>query len=93
MLPHELDERIASLREWQTPGLRGRVSSAAPGRRSSAAAVDRPSEQIVVDQELAAAGAPELVAVVGLDVLGPALLAFGTDEQKRRHVAPDPLGR
>ena len=46
------------------------------------------AEQIVVDRELAAAGAPELVAVVGLDVLGPALLEFGTDEQKRRHVAP-----
>ena len=46
------------------------------------------SEQIVVDQELAAAGAPELVSVVGLDVLGPALLAFGTDEQRRRYVPP-----
>jgi alkylation response protein AidB-like acyl-CoA dehydrogenase len=42
----------------------------------------------VVDQELAAAGAPELVSVVGLDVLGPALLAFGTDEQRSRHIRP-----
>jgi alkylation response protein AidB-like acyl-CoA dehydrogenase len=42
-----------------------------------------PAEQIVVDQELAAAGAPEFVNVVGLDVLGPSLLRFGTDEQRR----------
>src|ERR1700750_1744023 len=47
-----------------------------------------PVEQIVVDQELAAAGAPELVNVVGLGVLGPSLLRFGNDEQRRRYVPP-----
>jgi alkylation response protein AidB-like acyl-CoA dehydrogenase len=45
-------------------------------------------EQIVVDQELAAAGAPEFVNVVGLDVLGPSLLRFGSDEQRRRYISP-----
>ena len=45
------------------------------------------AEQIVIDQELAAAGAPEYVGVVGLDVLGPSLLRFGTDEQRRRYVS------
>jgi alkylation response protein AidB-like acyl-CoA dehydrogenase len=44
------------------------------------------SEQIVIDQELAAAGSAEFVNVVGLDVLGPSLLRFGTDEQRRRHI-------
>ena len=47
-----------------------------------------PVEQIVVDQELAAAGAPEFVNVVGLDVLGPSLLRFGNDEQRRRYIPP-----
>jgi alkylation response protein AidB-like acyl-CoA dehydrogenase len=45
-------------------------------------------EQIIVDQELAAAGAPEFVNVVGLDVLGPSLLRFGDDRQRRRHIPP-----
>ena len=86
-LPHALDERIAYLREWQArcyeAGLVGRAWPAefGGGGRSS-------TEQIVVDQELAGSGAPEFVAIVGLDVLGPALLAFGTEEQKQRHVAP-----
>src|SRR5918995_1598388 len=44
------------------------------------------AEQIIIDQELAAAGAPEFANVVGLDVLGPSLLRFGTDEQRRRYV-------
>ena len=84
-LPHALDERIAYLREWQArcyeAGFVGRAWPAEFGGGG------RPStEQIVVDQELASSGAPEFVAIVGLDVLGPALLAFGTEEQKQRHV-------
>jgi alkylation response protein AidB-like acyl-CoA dehydrogenase len=86
-LPHELDARMVALRQWQKQlyeaGYVGRAWPAEYGGRGRP-----PVEQLVVDQELAAAGSPELVAVVGLDVLGPALLAFGTDEQKRRHVAP-----
>jgi alkylation response protein AidB-like acyl-CoA dehydrogenase len=37
---------------------------------------------------LAAAGAPEFVNIVGLDVLGPSLLRFGNDEQRRRYIPP-----
>ena len=86
-LPRGLDDRIAALRTWQRQLYEaGYVGRAWPAEFGGGG---RPTaEQIVVDRELAAAGAPELVAVVGLDVLGPALLAFGTDEQKRRHVAP-----
>ena len=75
------------MREWQRQLYEaGYVGRAWPAEFGGGG---RPTaEQIVVDHELAAAGAPELVAVVGLDVLGPALLEFGTDEQKRRHVAP-----
>ncbi len=36
-------------------------------------------------------GAPEFVNVVGLDVLGPSLLRFGNDEQRRRYIPRDPL--
>ena len=86
-LPHALDERMAFLRRWQeqcyAAGYVGRAWPAefGGGGRST-------SEQIVVDQELAAAGAPEFPSVVGLDVLGPAILAFGNDEQRRRYVRP-----
>jgi alkylation response protein AidB-like acyl-CoA dehydrogenase len=86
-IPHALEERIAYLRGWQRrlyeAGYVGRAWPAAFGGGGRP-----PAEQLVVDQELAAAGAPELVSVVGLDVLGPALLAFGTDEQRQRHIQP-----
>src|SRR6201993_13846 len=84
-LPHALAQRIEVLREWQgrcyTAGYVGRAWPREFG------GAGRPAvEQIIVDQELAAAGAPELVNVVGLDVLGPSLLRFGNDAQRRRHV-------
>jgi alkylation response protein AidB-like acyl-CoA dehydrogenase len=86
-IPHALDERMVFLREWQ-----GRCYEAGFVGRSWPAEFGgggRPtSEQIVVDQEMAAAGAPEFPSIVGLDVLGPAILAFGTDAQRERYVRP-----
>jgi alkylation response protein AidB-like acyl-CoA dehydrogenase len=84
-LPHALDDRMEVLREWQAACHRaGYVGRAWPEAFGGGG---RPAvEQIVVDQELAAAGAPEFVNVVGLDVLGPSLLRFGTDEQRGRYI-------
>ena len=84
-LPRALGERIEALRAWQARCYAaGYVGRAWPTEFGGGG---RPAvEQIVVDQELAAAGAPEFVNVVGLDVLGPSLLRFGTDEQRRRHI-------
>jgi len=85
--PHRLDERIAYLRGWQALLYdAGFVGCAWPSEFGGGGLPT--AAQVVVDQEFAAAGAPELVSVVGLDVLGPALLAFGTEEQKRRYVRP-----
>ena len=73
------------LREWQAAcHAAGFVGRAWPSEFGGGGRP--PVEQIVVDQELAAAGAPEFVNVVGLDVLGPSLLRFGNDEQRRRYI-------
>ena len=84
-LPHALDDRIQALRSWQAVCYEaGYVGRAWP--REFGGGGRPPVEQIIVDQELAAAGAPEFVNVVGLDVLGPSLLRFGNDEQRHRYV-------
>jgi alkylation response protein AidB-like acyl-CoA dehydrogenase len=84
-LPRPLPPRMEALRAWQArcyeAGYVGRAWPPEFGGGGAPAA-----EQIVIDQELAAAGAPEFANVVGLDVLGPSLLRFGTDEQRRRHI-------
>ena len=87
LLPHALDERIGALRDWQARCYRaGYLGRAWPQEFGGAGSP--PVEQIIVDQELAAAGAPEFVNIVGLDVLGPSLLRFGNDEQRRRYIPP-----
>jgi alkylation response protein AidB-like acyl-CoA dehydrogenase len=84
-LPRALEERMEVLRAWQArcyeAGYVGRAWPLEFGGGGGPAA-----EQIIIDQELAAAGAPEFANVVGLDVLGPSLLRFGTDEQRRRYI-------
>ena len=84
-LPHSLAERMEVLRAWQArcydAGYVGRAWPQEFGGGGQPVA-----EQIIIDQELAAAGAPEFANTVGLDVLGPSLLRFGTDEQRRRHI-------
>jgi alkylation response protein AidB-like acyl-CoA dehydrogenase len=84
-LPHALDERMSVLADWQAAcHAAGFVGRAWPSEFGGGGRP--PVEQIVVDQELAAAGAPEFVNVVGLGVLGPSLLRFGNDEQRKRYI-------
>jgi alkylation response protein AidB-like acyl-CoA dehydrogenase len=86
-LPRALDDRMEVLREWQAACYEsGYVGRAWPSEFGGGGRP--PVEQIIVDQELAAAGAPEYVGVVGLDVLGPSLLRFGDDRQRRRYIPP-----
>jgi len=84
-LPRALDDRMSVLRRWQAACYAaGYVGRAWPAEFGGGGRP--PVEQIVVDQELAAAGAPEFVNIVGLDVLGPSLLRFGNDGQRRRYI-------
>src|SRR5215472_4597846 len=43
-------------------------------------------QQVIFWQEMARAGAPPLANVLGLGLIGPTIIAFGTDEQKRRYL-------
>jgi len=84
-IPADFDERVAFLRRWQRSlydaGLVNVTWPAEYGGRGATL-----MEQIVVNQELARAGAPPLVGEVGLEVVGPTLVAEGTPEQKARYV-------
>lgn len=47
-----------------------------------------PIEQVIVDQELAKAGVPNILDYIGLGMLGPCIMAHGTHEQTQRYIAP-----
>jgi alkylation response protein AidB-like acyl-CoA dehydrogenase len=79
----DLAEEVAFGREWQAKLAGGRwVGVAWPeeyGGRGGG-----PIEHYVVVEELARARAPELVGRIGVNLVGPTLLAHGTAEQKAR---------
>jgi alkylation response protein AidB-like acyl-CoA dehydrogenase len=79
----DLAEEVTFLRDWQ-----GRLAGARfvgvtwPERYGGRGA--GPLEHYVVQEELARARAPEIVGRIGVNLVGPTLLAHGTDEQRDR---------
>ncbi len=47
-----------------------------------------PIEQVIVNQEIQRAGAPGILDIIGVGMLGPTIIAHGTDEQKTRYLGP-----
>ena len=86
----DLADEVAFGRDWQARLAEGRwVGVAWPEEYGGRAA--GPAAHFVVQEELARARAPELVGRIGVNLVGPTLLAHGTDEQKARWL-PDILG-
>ncbi len=79
----DLAEEVAFGRDWQAKLAEGRwVGVAWPeeyGGRGGG-----PVEHYLVTEELARARAPELVGRIGINLVGPTILASGTHEQKAR---------
>jgi alkylation response protein AidB-like acyl-CoA dehydrogenase len=47
-----------------------------------------PIEQVTVNQEISRAEVPGILDVIGIGMLGPCLIAHGTEEQKSRYLGP-----
>jgi alkylation response protein AidB-like acyl-CoA dehydrogenase len=78
-----LDDEVAFGREWQAKLAGGRwVGVTWPQEYGGRGAP--PAEHFIVAEELARARAPELVGRIGINLVGPTLLAHGTEEQKSR---------
>jgi alkylation response protein AidB-like acyl-CoA dehydrogenase len=79
----DLADEVAFGRDWQAQLAEGRwVGVAWPEEYGGRGA--GPVEHFIVTEELARARAPELVGRIGINLVGPTLLAHGTAEQKQR---------
>jgi len=78
---------IAARRAWQgrlaAAGLAGVTWPLQYGGQGLGAA-----EQVIVDQEIARARAPGILDVIGVGMLGPTIIAHGSEEQKSRLLGP-----
>src|SRR5579859_3359203 len=86
-LPVEFEERFPVMRAWQRrlheAGWLGYGWPAEYGG-AGGTVLDR----ITFNRELVRAGAPQPVALIGLEVVGLTLLTHATDEQRRRFIPP-----
>jgi alkylation response protein AidB-like acyl-CoA dehydrogenase len=89
-VPHDdasLAEEVAFLRDWQrrlhAAGYVGLLWPRAYGGRGAP-----PTQQAILNAELARARAPQLINRVGVNNTGPTLIAHGTEAQKRRFLPP-----
>ena len=84
-LHDSMQERFQFLRAWQKrvfeAGWAGVAWPKEYGGRGAGL-----MEQVLFTQEMAAAGAPPLANILGLALIGPTIIAFGTEAQKKRYL-------
>jgi alkylation response protein AidB-like acyl-CoA dehydrogenase len=84
---HEDSTYIESRRAWQRrlaeAGLAGVAWPAEFGGQGLG-----PIEQVTANQEISRAAVPGILDVIGVGMLGPCLIAHGSEEQKVRHLGP-----
>jgi len=78
-------QRVAALKGWQrTLYDAGYVAMGWPKEYGGQAA--DVVQQNIVNEELLLARAPGLIGMMGIQMVGPTLIQFGTEEQRRRHL-------
>src|SRR3954469_16873615 len=81
------DEIVAARREWQRKLAQAGLAGVAWPKEFGGQGMG-PIEQVIVNQEIQKAGVPGILDVIGVGMLGPTIIAHGTDEQKTRYLGP-----
>lgn len=86
-IPSDLDERFAWLVDYERRMHEADLAVVSWPKEYGGRGLT-PFEAIQVAEDLGRAQAPELINFVAIEVLAPALMAFGTDEQLERWLPP-----
>jgi alkylation response protein AidB-like acyl-CoA dehydrogenase len=81
------DETVALRRRWQRRLAEGGLAAVTWPAEYGGAGLG-PLHQVVVNQEIGRAGVPGIFDVIGVGMLGPTLIAHGSEDQKQRHLGP-----
>ena len=81
------DEILAAHRAWQGKLAEGGLAGATWPKEYGGQGIG-PVESVVISQEMQQAGVPGILDVIGVGMLGPTIIAHGTEEQKQRYLGP-----
>ena len=81
------DEIIAARRVWQGKLAEGGLAGLTWPKEYGGQGLG-PIEQVIANQEIARAKVPGILDAIGVGMLGPTIIAHGSDEQKSRYLAP-----
>ena len=81
------DDYINYLRDWQRKLYEGGWAGISWPREHGGRGASL-VEQAIFQEELARANAPPLIGTIGLSLVGPTIIAMGTEAQKSRYLAP-----
>ena len=81
------DEILAARRTWQRQLAEGGLAGATWPKEFGGQGVG-PIEGVIISQEMRRARVPGILDVIGVGMLGPTIMAHGTDEQKNRYLGP-----
>jgi alkylation response protein AidB-like acyl-CoA dehydrogenase len=79
------DEILAARRSWQGRLAEGGLAGVTWPQEFGGQGLG-PIEQVITQQEISRARVPGILDVIGVGMLGPTIIAHGTDEQKTRYL-------
>jgi alkylation response protein AidB-like acyl-CoA dehydrogenase len=82
----DLDD-VGARREWQRKLAEGGLAAVTWPAEYGGQGLG-PLHQVVLNQEIGRAGVPGIFDVIGVGMLGPTIIAHGSEEQKQRHLGP-----
>ncbi len=81
------DEVIAARRVWQGKLAEGGLAGVTWPKEYGGQGLG-PIEQVICNQEIGRAKVPGILDAIGVGMLGPTIIAHGTEEQKSRYLGP-----
>ena len=81
------DEILVARRAWQRQLAEGGLAGATWPKDFGGQGVG-PIEGVIISQEMRRARVPGILDVIGVGMLGPTIMAHGTEEQKNRYLGP-----
>ena len=81
------DRYIAARRAWQGKLAEGGLAGVTWPKEYGGQGLG-PIEQVICGQEIARAKVPGILDTIGIGMLGPTIIAHGTEEQKSRYLGP-----